>query len=268
MPVGFPPALSFRRGDLNFISLFCLLSFCLSSYKNTENHQTHVFWYRLRRLPAINRKYTLRECKKTFSASGKIISPSGNRLRRPGKLFERPETIKRHEKHNKNIKKTFLWPPPAGAVLYDGRQNERSIELYKKRKINRNLLHGARETGLPRPGVLCVGYLSWVRSIMQVRRCVGENDRTGSEKSTQKSGFEHNFDTFSFYFKKTSRASREDKLKEHDYIFRCNRSHATRQFIRSFITCLLYFHTKKSALGASRRGRPKNNTKNKENNDF
>ena len=100
------------------------------------------------------------------------------------------------------MKKTFLWPPPAGVHLYDGSQNERSTDLHKKRKITRNLLHGARETGLPRPGGLCVGCLSWVRSISQARRCVGENDRTGSEKSTQKSGFENNFDTFPFYFKK------------------------------------------------------------------
>ena len=84
----------------------------------------------------------------------------------------------------------FLWPPPAGAVLYDGSQNETRRPLFKNRKVIPYLLHGARETGLPRPGVLCVGCLSWVRSIMQVRRCVGENDRTGSEKSTQKSGFE------------------------------------------------------------------------------
>ena len=82
-------------------------------------------------------------------------------------------------------------------------------------EITRNLLHGARETGLPRPGGLCVGCLSWVRSIVQVRRCVGENDRTGSEKTTQKSGFEHDFDTVSIYFQKNTRAARETKLKEH-----------------------------------------------------
>jgi hypothetical protein len=96
---------------------------------------------------------------------------------------------------SKTAKKMFLWPPPAGAVLYDGSQNETRRPLFKNRKVIPYLLHGARETGLPRPGVLCVGCLSWVRSIMQVRRCVGENDRTGSEKSTQKSGFECIFDT-------------------------------------------------------------------------
>jgi len=146
----------------------------------------------------------------------------------------------------KTEQKTFLWPPPAGAGLYDGSQNETRWPLFKNQQLIQNILHGARETGLPRPGVLCVGCLSWVRSIMQVRRCVGDNDRTGSEKSTQKSGFEHNFETFSFYFHKTTRASREAKLKELDYLFRCNRSHATRQSIRSFITRLLYFHTKKT----------------------
>jgi hypothetical protein len=44
------------------------------------------------------------------------------------------------------------------------------------------LLHGAPETALPRAAVLCVGCLSWVGSIAEVRRRVGENDRAGSEK--------------------------------------------------------------------------------------
>jgi hypothetical protein len=81
--------------------------------------------------------------RKRFPASWKIISPSGNIFRRPGKLFGRPETVfgvrerphlplKDMKNTLKTLNKTFLWPPPAGALLYDGSQNERSPKGSKK----------------------------------------------------------------------------------------------------------------------------------------
>ena len=80
--------------------------------------------------------------------------------------------------------------------MIDGSQNETRTTVTKKTVVIQYLLHGAAETGLPRPGALRVGCLTWVGSVAQVRRCVGENDRTGSEKSTQKSCFKHFSDTF------------------------------------------------------------------------
>jgi hypothetical protein len=79
-------------------------------------------------------------------------------------------------------KKTFLCPSPAGVVLCDECQNERRARVYKILQTIPDLLHGAPETALARAGVLCVGCLSQVGSIADVRRRVGENDRTGSEK--------------------------------------------------------------------------------------
>ena len=73
--------------------------------------------------------------------------------------------------------------------MIDGSQNEPVPALYKKTVEINYHPHGAAETGLPRPGALRVGSVTCVGSIAQVRRCVGENDRNGSEKSTQNSGF-------------------------------------------------------------------------------
>ena len=98
-----------------------------------------------------------------------------------------------HEKAKKN-KKTFLWHPLDGPLLYDERQNETRPRPPKKRPLIPYLLHGVPETGLPRPGVLGVGWVTFARSIVGTRRCVGENDGTKVEKITKIIHFDSNFD--------------------------------------------------------------------------
>ena len=73
--------------------------------------------------------------------------------------------------------------------MIDGSQNETRTTVTKKTVEINYHPHGAAETGLPRPGALRVGSVTCVGSIAQVRRCVGENDRNGSEKTTQNSCF-------------------------------------------------------------------------------
>ena len=81
----------------------------------------------------------------------------------------------------------------------------------EKRKITPHLLHGAPGTGLPLPGVWCVGCPSWVRSIGPVRRCVGVYGRAGVEKSTKIRNFGLNLEhIFAQIF---TCASRVEKLK-------------------------------------------------------
>ena len=96
--------------------------------------------------------------------------------------------------HEKTMKKTFLWHPLDGPLLYDERQNETRPRPPKKRKLIQYLLHGVPETGLPRPGVLGVGWVTFARSIVGTRRCVGENDGTKVEKITKIIHFDSNFD--------------------------------------------------------------------------
>jgi hypothetical protein len=109
------------------------------------------------------------------------------------------------------MKKTFLWHPPAGAFLYDEGQMQLVPAPKEKRKITPHLLHGAPGTGLPLPGVWCVGCPSWVRSIGPVRRCVGECGRAGVEKSTKIRNFGLNLEhIFAQIF---TCASRVEKLK-------------------------------------------------------
>ena len=94
----------------------------------------------------------------------------------------------------KMLKKTIPQPPPAGAFLYDERKVQTRRPLTKKLQLNTHLLHGAPGTGLPLPGVLCVGCPSWVRSIGLVRRCVGEYGGAGVEKNTKIIYFGEYFD--------------------------------------------------------------------------
>ena len=86
----------------------------------------------------------------------------------------------------KNIKICKILHFPFTEAQPTFRADERQMQLVpaptKKRKITSHLLHGAPGTGLPLPGVWCVGCPSWVRSIGPVRRCVGEYGRTGVEK--------------------------------------------------------------------------------------
>ena len=82
-------------------------------------------------------------------------------------------------------KKTFLWPPLAGPLLYDECQNETRPSLYKKGKVNSYILSGVPGTCLPRPSVLGVGCLTCARSIVGARRWVGENDGAKVEKITK-----------------------------------------------------------------------------------
>jgi hypothetical protein len=101
--------------------------------------------------------------------------------------------------YKKSKKKRFCVHHQLDPTLLDEGQNERRPRVYKNIQKNSDLLHGAPETALARAGVLCVGCLSCVGSIAEVRRRVGENDRSGSKKNQKIIIFVWFFRTFCIF---------------------------------------------------------------------